>query len=447
MVNNRTSRWLLWILVVSVAIRVVVAVMMGNQVDNLPGIADQLSYHNLALRVLGGHGFSFGENWWPATRANEPTAHWSFLYTLCLVIIYRLFGPYPLAARLIQAVIVGLLHPWLVYLLGSKVFSPVVGLVGAGLTAIYAYFIYYGAALMTEPFYTLAILGALYLAMILAEAINPANEKPHGPYRTALGLGLCLGIAVLMRQLLLLFVPFLLLWVWWVGGRKRLAPVLVPLLLMIAMILPVTAYNYSRFHRFVLLNTNAGYAFFWGNHPIYGTHFIPILPSSTYYQLIPTELLPLDEARIDQALLKRGLDFIRQDPIRYLKLSLSRIPAYFMFWPSADSSMVSNIARVGSFGILWPFMLAGLILGVLSWRKSLAKALASPGTLLVLFIVVYAGIHLLSWALIRYRLPIDAVLVIYAASAFVELRFWFAARYSRKMVSTSLGKERVYRQD
>ena len=60
---------LMWIIFVSVFLRVVVAFYMGNQVVELPGIFDQVSYHNLAIRVLDGHGFTFGEQWWPITRA------------------------------------------------------------------------------------------------------------------------------------------------------------------------------------------------------------------------------------------------------------------------------------------------------------------------------------------------------------------------------------------
>ena len=90
----------------------------------LPSIADQLSYHSLALRWLGGHGFTFADNWWPATRAGEPTAHWSYLYTLYLAVVYAVFGPNPLAARLIQAILGGLLMPWLVYRITNQVFKP-----------------------------------------------------------------------------------------------------------------------------------------------------------------------------------------------------------------------------------------------------------------------------------------------------------------------------------
>jgi hypothetical protein len=39
---------------------------------------------------------------------------------------------------------------------------------------------------------------------------------------------------------------------------------------------------------------------------------------------------------------------------------------------------------------------------------------ASPAGLLMLFSLVYSAIHILSWSLIRYRLPVDAVLLVFA---------------------------------
>jgi hypothetical protein len=199
------------------------------------------------------------------------------------------------------------------------------------------------------------------------------------------------------------------------------------------MILPFTIYNYARFDRFVLLNTNAGYALFWANHPIYGTHFEPILPPEmgSYEDLIPPELRDLDEAALDQALLQRGIRFVVGEPVRYAQLSLSRIPAYFMFWPSSGSGMISNVARVSSFGILWPFMLYGLFYALI--RRKSSSFVTSPAFLLILFSITYSLIHLLSWSLIRYRLPVDAVMLIFAGLSIwqlskklklEQLRFW-----------------------
>src|SRR6185369_6770730 len=91
-------------------------------------------------------------------------------------------------------------------------------------------------------------------------------------------------------------------------------------------ILPCTLRNFHAFHTFVPLNTNAGFAFYWGNHPIYGTHFLGLLPGGweAYMNLIPEELRQLNEAEMDKALLRRGLENVKADPVRFLSLSFSR---------------------------------------------------------------------------------------------------------------------------
>ena len=425
---------LIFIIIIAAFLRLGSAAIQGNRVIELPGIYDQISYDGLAQRVLGGYGFSFAENHWPATRAGEPTAHWSYLYTLYLVVVYKLFGVYPIVARLIQALIGGIFQTLLVYRIGTRLFNRAVGLTGAALSAVYIYFFYYAGALITETFYITGILWTFDCAFRLVHtAQNAERSALEITYWQWLELGIAIAVTVLLRQLFLLFLPFLFLWLWWNtrekgtnrwkvslhwSAVKGLAVVTVTLILMI---LPFTVRNYRAFGTFVLLNTNAGYAFFWGNHPIYGTHFISILPEEmgSYEDLIPEEVRHLDEAALDKELLRRGIQFVVDDPKRYVLLSLSRIPAYFMFWPSSQSGLISNVSRVASFGILFPFMLYGIVIGI---RKKWAETgnrflnlLTSPAGLLLIFVLIYSIIHLLSWALIRYRLPVDAVLIPFAA--------------------------------
>lgn len=422
---NRAAAYALpLVLFLSIVLRVAVAFAMGNDVVELPGIFDQISYHNLALRVAGGHGFSFGQMWWPITPADAPTAHWSFLYTLYLVLIYGLAGPQAIIARILQAIIVGVLHPYIVYCIGEKLFSRTVGLLAAFITAVYVYFFYYGAALMTEPFYITAILFSLYFSIQLAESTNKKQDIGLG-----IALGISIGVALLLRQVYVLFLPLLFLWIWIARfQRSRKLPVLSTALsfaLIVLFILPITLYNQSRFDRFVLLNTNSGYAFFWGNHPIYGTKFIPIMPTSTYQDLIPEEVRHLNEAELDRELLRRGIQFVFDDPGRYILLSLSRIPPYFVFWYSSTSSMLSNISRIASFGVMLPFMIYGLVSSI---KKNGTKKgnrflnlLFSHQGLLIIFAIVYSAVHILTWTLVRYRLPVDAVLIPFAGLAIVEI--------------------------
>lgn len=423
--DKNLSRFLVGVLVLSALVRISAAFFLGDTVQNLPGTYDQISYHTLALRVLDGHGFTFGEPWWPLTAPNQPTAHWSYLYTGYLVGVYALFGPHPLVARLIQALLVGLLQPYLAYLIGKRIFNPLVGVVAAALTALYAYFIYYAAALMTEPFYITSILACLYLAIVWSAAESRGNRVNHLGYGVLMGV--LLAVTILLRQLFLFIAPVIFLWIWWVRrGRSGGSPVpglMVAGILIVLAILPFTLFNYVRFGRFVLLNTNAGYAFYWANHPIYGTHFIPILPEEmgTYQSLVPQEIRHLDEAALDQELLKRGLQFIRDDPARYLLLSLSRIPAYFIFWPSSESGWISNLSRVGSFGLSLPFMLYGLFLSLSKKTWSLARWISSKLFLLLVFMIIYTLMHLLTWSLVRYRLPVDSVLLVFAAVGLVDI--------------------------
>jgi hypothetical protein len=208
-------------------------------------------------------------------------------------------------------------------------------------------------------------------------------------------------------------------WVRW----PAIQGLLISGLVVVALIAPWTLRNYRAFGTFVPLNTNAGFAFYWGNHPIHGTHFMPLLPTNgpSYQDLIPAELLSLNEGQLDRALLQAGIGFVVNDPVRYLQLSWSRIPEYFKFWPSPDSELISNVSRVASFGLLLPFMLYGL------WLS--ARRLAAPDhriqraqlVLLYLFMTTYTALHLLTWTLIRYRLPVDAILLLFAALALVSL--------------------------
>src|SRR5215207_3516878 len=202
-VSSRNKQLLTLILVAAVLIRIPIALLMGDQITVLPGIQDQVSYDALARSLLDGRGYSFTEKWYPFTPANTPTAHWSFIYPLYLAGTYSVTGYHPLVARILQGAVGGALLCVLVYKIGHRVVNEETGLVGAGLAAVYGYFIYYSVALMTETFFVLLVLLILYLSIEL-------KENPTLLHWVALGFSL--GLAALFRQTVILFAPFLLFW-------------------------------------------------------------------------------------------------------------------------------------------------------------------------------------------------------------------------------------------
>jgi 4-amino-4-deoxy-L-arabinose transferase-like glycosyltransferase len=397
----KSKNLLILILLSAVLLRLLSAFYMGDQVIVLPGIQDQVSYDALARSLLAGEGYSFPKKWYPFTPANTPTAHWSFIYPLYLAGIYALTGYHPLVARLVQGVVGGMLICFLIYLIGRRVADENTGLVGAALAAIYGYFIYYNAALMTETFSIVLVLLTLYLSIELKE--NPT------PLRWV-GLGFSLGLAALLRQTVLLFVPFLLFWLFLeLRVRSRhLWYYAIPIVVITLMIAPWTIRNYMVYGQLLPLNSNAGYALYASNHPHLGTDW----RNEEIVVPIPQELIGQNEAELNDALSRKGVEFILSDPQRYFWLTLDKTLEYFRFWPSNESSRISNLNRVLSFGLYLPFMVLGLGLSVSRWRNFIP---------LYLFMVIHTGIHLLSWPSPRYRLPVDAVLMVFAGIALIEL--------------------------
>ena len=188
MSSKRKNYVLLGIIAGAVLLRLGAAFLLGDQVIALPGIADQVSYHTLATRLAGGYGFTFSRIWWPYTSAGEPTAHWSYLYTFFLAGIYAVIGIHPLVARIIQAVLGGILMPLFAYRIAKQVFRQlpdvqIISLIAAAWTALYGYFIYYAAALMTETFYIIGILWTLDCALRIQT--QTSIEKCGGEIPTA----------------------------------------------------------------------------------------------------------------------------------------------------------------------------------------------------------------------------------------------------------------------
>lgn len=420
--DRHADRWLLAAIAVGVAARLVAAVYQGNTVLPLPGMFDQLSYDALAWRVAQGWGFSFAEGHWPATAAGAPTAHWSFLYTGFLAAIYSVVGHVPVVARVLQAIALGALQPWLTFRLADRAFDRTTARIAAMASAGYAYFVYYGSGLLTDASFCVSVLWTLDSALRLAAAPTPRMSA-------WLELGLACGITVLLRQLFGLFVPALFLWMWWSRARRHdhgwraaframMAGLVCVSGIVLMLVVPFTVRNYVAFSTIVPLNTNAGFALYWGNHPVHGNGFYPLLPADapSYGELVPPSLRGLNEGQLDRALLWEALRLIAADPARYLRMSMARTREYLKFWPEAGSSAASNAVRVASFGALLPLMLAGLWM---STRGAVPMA-AEPAALLGLFAATHTLTHLLTWTLIRYRLPADAVLIVFAAVAIGE---------------------------
>jgi hypothetical protein len=348
----------------------------------------------------------------------------------------------------VSAILGGILLPWMMYRLARRLYAAdylpeaappdqmgirtaappgsaaaILPYLAALLGAIYLFFVQFSASLLTETLYISMLLWSLERAL----AVQQLSRSGHAGTRESLwvgaGLGVSLGFATLLRQSLLPWTPVMGIWLLWRGWRHgtigtALRALVVAAAITVAFILPFTVRNRLVYHDFLLLNANAGFAMYSAQHPMHGTSFREYDAAP-----LPSGLENLNEAQLDKVLMRQGIGFILADPLRYALLSLSRVRDYLEFWPTPDTPFINNIGRVLSFGLFLPFMLYGLWLAIRNPARSPAHAslYGEDVAFLILFMAFYSVLHILTWAMARYRLPVDAVGLIFAALAIMDL--------------------------
>jgi 4-amino-4-deoxy-L-arabinose transferase-like glycosyltransferase len=395
----------LLVVMIALGIRVAAALYLGNDVSGLSGAQDEISYSMLGQRFAAGYGLTFPQHWYPWIEPNAPQSYYSATMSLYLAAIYSVFGYQPVIARLITGVLSTLLVAT-VMLLARRLFDENTAVISGLITAGYAYLVFYGVTLVTETPFMLCAVSAIYLAYAVADA--PVLWR-------WVVLGTVLSIAVLFRMSVIFFVPILLAWVVLrQSGRRAMA--LIPVALVVLAVLPFTIRNYHLWGRFLLLESQFGHVFWNGNHPGHLGDFHP----SKVFPIPPDVLTSRNDAEITGRLLQMGIQNVLKDPLSFLSLTVTRLREFFKFWPTAESTTLANLMRVASFGVVLPFAMAGIVLNINRWRELLP---------VFLFLVVHTSVYAISWTMIRYRVPLDPILIVFAAAAIVRAwRSWQGCR-------------------
>lgn len=351
------------------------------------------------------------------------------LYAYFIAAVYALFGPSLLALKLVQCVI-GSFTCVLVFVLARELFDRRVARVAGGMAAVYGMLIFYeGAVVITN------VLMPIVLLLLIASVRALASARP----RDWLLAGALDGLAALGRESALLFAPIVLLWMFRdlrerVGVRRRLALAAAFCAGLAALVLPATLRNLAVSGDVVLINAAGGFAFYTGNHPgADGTYKIPArFPRGGVDD--PEEQLAvwtrhaeresgrsLSPSQVAGFWYRQGWEFIRSQPLAWLRLEAFKALLFvnaLEVWSNRSFTVdrqFSWVLRLPllSFGVVAPLA----ILGLLAVEPRRQRRLAPLYAML--------GVHLLTalafFVLARYRLPVVPILLIFAASAVVQL--------------------------
>ncbi|MCJ7498480.1 MAG: tetratricopeptide repeat protein [candidate division Zixibacteria bacterium] len=357
-------------------------------------------------------------------------------YPYFLGIIYKLFGHNYIIPRLFQHLI-GSLSVILIYFLSRKLFDRKVACLSAFFAAIYGIFIYYEDELLLD--FLLVFIGVLLILLLHQSEENPKNSE-------FFAAGLVSGLFAITRPNILIFIPFVLIWIFLFlkfDFKRKIIYSLFFIFGLILLILPVTSRNYLVGKDFVLISSQGGINFYIGNNPeADGTSaFLPPYGDDWEYQDAVYEVqkathkLP-KPSEVSDYYFKKGIDFIIRSPAKYLSLFIKKL---YLFWNSFEISnnqdiyffrRYSALIRILPLGfwLIGPLSLLGIALSLKNWKKYF---------LLSSFIFSYSfSVHLF-FVNSRFRLPVLPFLIIFSSFAILQA-YEFIRRGSFKKLTLTL---------
>jgi O-antigen/teichoic acid export membrane protein len=422
----------LWPLValVLLAFALRVAFMAAVGALNAPPTEDALEYHNLALNMLAGKGYTLDST----QIVNRAPAYPAFL-----ALVYAIFGPQPAIARIFQALLISLVVP-LLYYIGSRFWildfgfwnkkhgderdivpkSKIqnlksIGLLAAILFAIYPFSIFWSQYLITENL--LVVLFAVLAALL----VRPGEANPL----RLLGAGVVMGLSLLTRPTALPVMILLFLWLLFAvkGARKITLSYAVLVVGLIVGLSPWVARNYAEYGQFIPFTSGygssaGGYVFWISNNALtaqpgekWGRYVDPaLLPENAEYNDPPN-----DPASMDRKGYRYGLNYLTSHPGDVPVLLLGK---FLRFWNVFPGTALYTRAIGALSLLLLPFFLVGL------WQAIRHPA---SGGLPLSFIIGTMLVGLIFWADTRTRVPAEPFILLLSALGVV----WLVGRWAR----------------
>jgi 4-amino-4-deoxy-L-arabinose transferase-like glycosyltransferase len=393
------------------------------------------AYYELEADTVA-HGGGFTDPFLPLTQPHAPrmpSAQHPPLTVLVLTPVAWATNGSQLAMRF-TIVVLGAATVLLVGLLGREIAGEGVGLLAAGIAALYPFLWVNDGLIMSETVTALTVVAALLLAYRLV-------RRPR--LLTAAGLGAVCGLATLARAEVVLLAPLLAGWLLlsrrlatWRSRLTSAAAVLVASGLVIG---PWFGYNLTRFQDTTFVSTNDGIALLGSN--CYVTYYTSAIGFTT---LTPGQCLPANPPPGDDSVAARAY---RDKAFTYMRGHLQRLPVVLAARVGRDWSLFrpqdavsENEGRPGwvtDWGLALYYPLLALAVGgaVVLWRRR-----APVWPLLVPVIIVTAS-TLVSYGQVRFRVEAEPVLVVLASVAMAALFTWWRRR--RRQSSTGGARAEV----
>ncbi len=364
---------------------------------------------HIAYSLATGKGFSS-----PFQRDSGPTAWLTPVYPLMVAGIFKVFGAYTRASFFV-AIFVNIVFSSAtcvaIFYAGKRAAGLIVGSFGAWLWALFP-----NAIMIPFEWIWDTSLAALLVATIVWATLNLVESKRS---RNWAGYGLLWGGALMTNPSVGSALPVMLGWLlfrsWREEGARRdgrldlRRPALAALVALLCCV-PWTVRNYMVFHQFIPFRSNLAYELYVGNNENYDERRrgVPVITQD----LETLRYLRMGETSFMEEEKQKALRFIETHPRMEIRLIGWRFVDFWVGVPDplrtfrvTDSWLVRGILLGNLFSSV------GALLGVavlLVRRNAYVIPLAA-------FFVVFPLLYYVTHTSLRYRHPIDPVLMLLLA--------------------------------
>lgn len=401
-------RLLACILVVGLVARVGFAAYQGLNATPVPG-SDQSEYDAYAWNLVQGNGYAGPSP--DVADQNHTTAYRPPLPSLVVAGVYAVFGHWYAPVRLVHCLI-STASIWLTYRIGRRTYGEAVGLLAAGVYALYPLAVFQAGDILSEPLGVFLFL--FFLERVLAFAVG-------GGWGAAVSAGLALGLALLTRANAVLMVPLFVLWslVQFRGEREKLLRSFAVLVVAGLVMTPWVVRNYLVLGKIIPFSTMGGSVLLQGNNRLVVTD-----PPLYGYSVWDTEIEEYrdalrsagDEYERDRRAREFAVRWITDNPDKW----------GFLVWHKFARSWSPVLEHNPSGFVRTLYLLTWgpvLVLFVVAVIPTLVTSLRdrTPAWLLHTAILHYVLNSVIFFANIRYRAAVDPLCVVLAAWTVVRL--------------------------
>jgi uncharacterized membrane protein YvlD (DUF360 family) len=302
-------------------------------------------------------------------------------------------------------IIISSINVLLIYRLSELLYSNnKLSLISGSIATFYPFFIFYSVSILTETlyiFFVLLIFISFYKKWFIAASIF-------------------IILSILLRPIFdLLSIPLIIFFSYFYynsGILTTVRRIVYYILLYILLMLPWWIHQYNKYGELVRLNLGDGIVLYSGNNPLNksgGGVLDPIKGPDMDMSFFNSIVDPIEK---NKQMKTKAFEYIKSNPVHFFKMMGIKFIRFWRLWPYSPQyeKPLYMIASIFSYGICLL-----LSIGFLFTIKFADLKKITPIFMVISYLCL---IHMVTISSIRYRLPIEPFLIIFASKFLFNLK-------------------------